>query len=313
MAINLEFLQQRSDLLAKLRQFFLDQSFTEVETPLVSHEVIPELHIQPRYVAGADTPGKAPGMWLQASPELHMKRLVAAGMEAIFQVTRSFRGDEQGELHHPEFTIVEWYRVGDDMHAGISLLDNLMQALLQTPPARRTTYREAFEQHVGVNPHTATAKELAALGYVAPEGMALDDRDQWLNFLLATRVEPQLGDAEPEILYHYPASQAALAAIAKKADGEQVAERFEMYWQGVELANGYHELTDAGELRTRLAAVNNARVADGRGSLPLPESLLSAMESGLPTCSGCALGLDRIVMLACKQTSLEGIIPFREC
>ncbi len=310
MAINLELLRQKSILLAKLRQFFLNRDFVEVETPLVSHEVIPELHIEPRSVLCAQSASDSMPEWLQASPELHMKRLVAAGMEALFQVTRSFRGEERGALHRPEFTIVEWYRVGDDMQGGMNLLDELLQALVQTPPAKRTSYGEAFQKFVGVNPHQSTAKEFGALDIETPAGMCTSDRDEWLNFLLATKVEPQLGKSEPEILYHYPASQAALAKIVEEPDGDQVAERFEMYWQGVELANGYHELTDAQELRSRLHTVNEARQADGRDCLPLPESLLAAMETGLPACSGCALGFDRLAMLGCGEKTLDEIIPF---
>ena len=240
-----------------------------------------------------------------------MKRLVSAGMPRIFQVTRSFRNDEIGRLHNPEFTIVEWYRVGDDMQAGMDLLDDLLHATMSAPPAIRTSYTEAFEQHVGVNPHRATTEELATLGADPPTGMRADDRDEWLNLLLATRIEPQLGRSAPELLYDYPTSQAALATTAVRESGDEVAERFELYWQGVELANGYHELTDADELRRRLEAANQAREDDKRLALPMPESLLQAMERGLPACSGCALGFDRLAMLASGADSIEEVMPFR--
>ena len=245
--------------------------------------------------------------FLQASPELHMKRLLAAGAEAIFQVTRSFRAGERGRLHNPEFTIVEWYRTGDDMLSGMNLLDELAQSLLGTASATRTTYAQAFERHVGLCPHTATLEELAA-AYNFPSPIRGGDRDQWLNLLLATRVEPQLGRDRPEIIYHYPASQASLAKIVPTENGFDVAERFELYYRGVELANGFHELTDAAELRRRLEAVNAARVAAGRPALPLPERLLAAMEHGLPDSTGCALGFDRLVMLAVGAKSIDEVM-----
>jgi len=314
-------IERRSKLLAALRKFFSERQFIEVETPLLSSEVIPEQHLEPFQAITTDRLGATAGssssasrrrLYLQASPELHMKCLVAAGMSAIYQVTRSFRGQEQGPLHSPEFTIVEWYRTGDDMQAGIALLDELCQTLLETQSAIRTSYSEAFEQHLGLCPHTSTADDLSdrarSLNINIPEDMPKHDRDEWLNLLLATQIEPKLGLAGPEILYDYPASQAALAKITRREDGVEVARRFELYWRGIELANGYDELTDAAELRNRLDQVNKNRAANDRSVLPLPESLLSAMEAGLPDCSGCALGFDRLVMLSLGEKSIAEVI-----
>ena len=292
-------LEQRADLMRRLRKFFHQCGFLEVETPLVADEVIPELHIEPLRLES--------GQFLQASPELHMKRLLAAGAKAVFQVTRSFRAGERGRHHNPEFTIVEWYRIGDDMQAGIELVDEMMQSLLNTPPAVRTTYGDAFERHVGVDPHTASLEKLAAV-IEPPVGMNQADRDEWLNLILATRVEPHLGGDRPEILYHYPATQAALAQTTTAAAGHQVAERFELYYHGIELANGYHELGDAAEQRRRFKEVNAARLADGRPALPLPESLLVALEQGLPDCTGVALGFDRLAMLAVGAASIDKVL-----
>lgn len=299
-------LKHRSDLLRTLREFFYARDFVEVETPLLSSEVIPELHIEPPALNK---------QWLQASPELHMKRLLAAGMPAIFQVTRSFRAGELGQLHNPEFTIVEWYRSGDDMSAGMQLLDELCQTLVKTPTAKQATYSEAFQTFLNICPHTASCEELArcAAAYdVAAEGINENDRDEWLNLLLATKIEPQLGRDAPEILFDYPASQASLAKTIRRENGIEVAERFELYWQGVELANGYHELTDGDQLRARFVEVNKARVTDGRPELPLPESLLTAMQQGLPNSTGCALGFDRLVMLALGAKSIHEVRAFDE-
>ncbi|HEX5470245.1 MAG TPA: EF-P lysine aminoacylase EpmA [Lacipirellulaceae bacterium] len=298
-------LRERAKLLRELRAFFDDRGFIEVETPIVAREIIPELHIEPMRTTD--------GEFLQASPELHMKRLLAAGETAIYQVTRSFRAGERGRLHNPEFTIVEWYRVGDDMKAGIDLLDELCQTLLATPPAVRTSYADAFRRTVGVEPHVASVDDLAAAArdanVVLPSGMQLENRDEWLNLLLATRVEPQLGANQTEIIYHYPASQASLATVTTTA-GYDVSERFELYYRGIELANGFHELTDAAELRRRFEAVNATRLADGRMALPVPDSLLAALEYGLPSCSGCALGFDRLAILALGANSIEDVQAF---
>jgi len=297
---SLAALQERARLLRKLREFFWKRGFFEVETPLLSSEVIPELHIEPVRTDG--------GEFLQASPELHMKRLLAAGAEAIFQVTRSFRAGERGRMHNPEFTIIEWYRVGDDMSAGIALLDELMQCLVATQPATQSSYRDAFQQLAGICPHTATLEELAA---ACPHANGLPlDRDEILNLLLAKRVEPNLGAEKPEIVFHYPSSQASLARTAVSAQGYEIAERFELYWRGVELANGFCELTDASVLRKRFEEANVSRVADGRPALPLPEKLLAALEHGMPACSGCALGFDRLAMLAVGAESINEVVTF---
>ncbi|MEM9660043.1 MAG: amino acid--tRNA ligase-related protein, partial [Planctomycetota bacterium] len=179
-------LRCRAKLLRALREFFHERGFVEVETPLLTDEIIPEAHIEPYCVVDDRSMDDGDARrWLQASPELHMKRLVSEGFEAIFQVTRSFRRDELGRLHLPEFTIVEWYRVGDDLAAGMDLLDNLCRQLLQAPAAVRTSYREAFERRLAVNPHTASANELAAkaaeFGVAMPEAPAAEAKDEWLN------------------------------------------------------------------------------------------------------------------------------------
>ncbi len=351
LSLRHERLRRRAEMLIRLRSFFSERGFLEVETPTVDAEIIPELHIEPFGVSKviANTPHdeinsrtatrSGPGgceppaipndaatsvnahcatqlpLFLQASPELHMKRLLCEGLPAIYQVTRSFRWGERGAIHNPEFTMVEWYRAGDDMAAGMTLLDELCQAVAGVAAARQTTYAEAFRTHVGVDAHRATCEELAAsakrLNVAVPEGIHADDRDEWLNLLLADVVEPRLGVDRPEILYDYPASQSALAVTATRDDGTLVGERFELYWRGVELANGYHELTDAAALRTRLEEVNRQRTADNRPALPLPEKLLTAMtDPGLPACSGCALGFDRLAMLACGAESIDDVMAF---
>ncbi|QDU54845.1 EF-P lysine aminoacylase EpmA [Aeoliella mucimassa] len=287
----------RSELLATIRLFFTNRGFSEVTTPRVDREIIPEAHIDPYQV---DDLG-----YLQASPEMHMKRLLCAGSGPIFEIATCFRRGERGRLHRPEFTMIEWYRPGHTMQAGMFLLDELIQHTLQTSPAKSISYRDAFRcSGVKVDPHTVSIDELKLF---APN-FDCNDRDELLNYVLAKFVEPRMGEKTPELLYHYPASQSALASTTLDDQGQEVAERFELYYRGIELANGYHELTAPVELRRRLTEANAVRESDGRPRLPLPERLLSDMTTpGLPPCSGVALGFDRLLMLAVGADSLDEV------
>ncbi|MEK6248519.1 MAG: elongation factor P--(R)-beta-lysine ligase, partial [Planctomycetales bacterium] len=245
------------------------------------------------------------------SPELGMKRLLAAGGTEIYQVTRAFRSDERGPLHNPEFTIVEWYRTCDSMDDGMTLLSDLANSLLNAGSADRIRYQDAFLQHAQIDPLVAETPELVLLatasGVAAPASLG-ENRDDWLDLLLVELVMPHLGVDRPVILYDYPASQAALAQI--RAGDPPVAERFELFYRGVELANGYHELLDADELRHRSAVANRQRAGDGRGELPAENLLLAAMDAGLPACTGVAMGFDRLVMLAAGASTLDEVIAF---
>ena len=298
-----------------MREFLDSAGFLEVETPLLSADVVIDRHLDPLRVILPDDPSQPTAgrnLWLQTSPEAAMKRLMAAGGEAIYQITRSFRAGERGPLHNPEFTIVEWYRRGDSMDTGMQLLSDLCEALLGLGPAQRMSYAEAFEQFAGIDPHRASLDELAAAAHshaiTPPVGLAKEDRDGWLDLLLVSRVQARLGMDQPMIVFDYPASQAALARV--RPQGRPVAERFELYVRGIELANGYHELTDAEELRQRFAEQSILRIADGKPTLPLPARLLAAMEAGLPACTGVALGLDRVAMLAAGVESIDEVWTF---
>lgn len=313
-------LRRRAELLRALRAFFDQRGFVEVETPLLSREVLVERHLDPLSTVLFDDPREplaGPRMWLQTSPEAGMKRLVAAGGDAIYQVTRSFRGGERGRLHNPEFTIVEWYRRGDSMTAGMALLAELCAALLGRGDCERLSYGEAFRRHAGVDPFATDTTELAALA--AARGLSLSPdvrahhRDELLNALLAEVVEPRLGCERPTMLYHYPASQAAVAETTHGEppdDAYRVAERFELYVDGMELANGYRELTDANELERRMGEANDLRRADGKPTLPPAQWLLAAMRAGLPDCTGVALGFDRLAMAATGARSIAAVQAF---
>lgn len=312
-------LQQRANLLEELRQFFREREFLEVETPLLSADTVIERYTDPIRVTHFDQQHAQASdggvvdwtMWLQTSPEFCMKRLLAAGGDAIFQVAKAFRGGEQGTLHNIEFTIAEWYRVGDTMEDGMNLLDELCVAMLDRGPAERLSYAEVFERYAKVEPHRAEDQALRdVLRQCKDQFDDLNsiDRDGLLNLILVEFVEPHLGIDRPTVLFDYPASQAALAKV--RNNDPPVAERFELYVDGIELANGYHELLDADVLRKRNAVMNGLRIEDGRGKLPEKSRLLDAMEHGLPSCSGVALGFDRLVMVATGAKKISEVIAF---
>ncbi|MFH1924026.1 MAG: EF-P lysine aminoacylase EpmA [Planctomycetota bacterium] len=310
-----ESLRLRAQLLERVRKFFGRHGFLEVETPILSADTVVDRHLDPFCVAGAEDPAgsNAPRrLWLQTSPEFAMKRLLAAGAGAIYQVTRAFRQGECGRLHNPEFTIVEWYRTGNGMTEGMALLSDLCEALLSRGPAEGISYRAAFERHVGLDPHTSETGPLRSAAerhhIAAPASLPRDDRDGWLDLLLSERVAPNLGHRQPVILYDYPAGQAALARL--RPEDPPVAERFELFASGIELANGYHELLDPDELRRRNAVNSALREADGKSTLPEESRLLAAMEAGLPAATGVALGFDRVVMLAAGAKCLDEVIAF---
>ncbi len=311
----LENLRRRAELLSQLRSFFQHRQFLEVETPLLSADTVIDRHLDPlpvTLVQRPSNPPQGPTLWLQTSPEFAMKRLLASGATAIYQVTHAFRGAERGQLHNPEFTMAEWYRVGDTMRDGMQLLADLIEQLLGYGRPEVVTYQQAFLKHANVDPHQAPLERLIGaadkLDILIPESIDHDDRDEWLNLLMAERVQPHLGLDRPTILCEYPESQAAMANV--RPGPPPVAERFELFVRGIELANGYHELLDADELEHRNQRVNGQRRESGKYELPEQSRLLRAMQHGLPQCSGTALGFDRLVMLALGATSLDEVIAF---
>jgi lysyl-tRNA synthetase class 2 len=288
---TLDMLRRRALLLKQVRQFFDSRGFLEVETPILSHDVVVDRHLDPLRVTLLNDPrepDRGKTLWLQTSPEFAMKRLLVAGARTIYQITRAFRGGEAGQLHNPEFTMVEWYRVGDDYEAGMGLLADLAEAILGRGQAERLTFAEAFQRFARTNPH------------------GLPDYE--IDLLLTDKVQPHLGIGRPAIVFDYPATQAALARV--RPGKPPVAERFELYVDGIELANGYHELLDPAILRERNRANNAARAADGKYTLPEESRLLAAMDHGLPACSGCALGFDRLVMVATGAKSIQEVLAF---
>lgn len=309
-----EMLQLRSDLLWSIRQFFHARGLVEVQTPVLSRDTVIDRHIDPVSLPAANLglgDLGTPQYFLQTSPEFAMKRLLAAGMKNIYQVAQVFRSAERGMFHNPEFTMVEWYRCGDDLAASVRLLRELIQDALNIGEVAVSSYQQAFQQYADCDPlaaDVATLCEVACANKLGVDGQWSQDRDDWLNLIFSEVVQPQLGHPAPHIVTHYPASQSALARVSP--EDARTAERYELFIQGVELANGYHELLEAEELMARNQTVAAQRAGDGKSPLPAGSQLVSAMRSGLPACSGCALGLDRLVMVASNARLIDDVIAF---
>jgi lysyl-tRNA synthetase class 2 len=308
----MENLKRRAELLKRLRLFFDDRDFFEVETPLLSSDVVVDRHIEPVAVERLRTgiPGAAESYWLQTSPEFSMKRLLAEGAERIYQICKAFRNSERGPHHNPEFTMLEWYRVGDSYDQGRELLADFATFIFDCNQVDQVSYQKAFRDHLSLCPFASSTAELLSLAREKTSVEFCDDdsKDEVLNALLSECIEPVLGDSQPVILFDFPASQSALAKV--REEEFPVAERFELYFQGVELANGYHELCDADELVQRNQQVNLQRAADGKQSLPVESRLLEAMRKGLPGCCGVAVGVDRLLMLLLEVEEIAEVVAF---
>ncbi|ATI63920.1 elongation factor P--(R)-beta-lysine ligase [Edwardsiella tarda] len=305
-------LLKRASIMATIRRFFSDRGVLEVDTPSMSQATITDVHLVP-FQTHFVGPGVAQGMtlYLMTSPEYHMKRLLAAGSGPIYQLCRSFRNEESGRYHNPEFTMLEWYRPHYDMYRLMNEVDDLLQQVLECESAETLSYQQAFIRHLDVDPLSADKtqlREAAAKLDLSNVADKEEDRDTLLQLLFAFGVEPHIGKERPAFVYHFPASQASLAQIS--TEDHRVAERFEVYYRGVELANGFHELTDADEQRLRFEQDNRKRAALGLPQQPLDEHLLAALAHGMPDSSGVALGVDRLIMLALSAERLSEVIAF---
>jgi lysyl-tRNA synthetase class 2 len=304
-------LRKRARIMSEIRAFFVERDVLEVDTPLLSHGTVTDPH-----VVGIPAIFKTYGTeqetlcYLQTSPEYAMKRLLAAGSGAIYQLCKAFRQGEVGVVHNPEFTMLEWYRPGFDHHALMDDMDALLQRVLQVEPAERFAYADLFQQHLGFDPHQQTAASLAAYAqeHQLPVTGVLPDRDAWLDFLWSHSIEPNVGAERPIFLYDFPGSQAALAKV--RPGKPALASRFEVYFKGIELANGFHELQDAAEQQRRFERDLAFRQLHCLPALPLDERFLAALQHGLPDCSGVALGIDRLIMLALGCKKVADVLSF---
>jgi len=307
-------LKRRAAMLAELRAFFAKRDVLEVETPLLSAETTPDLHLEP-LSSRVDAPGiECRRLYLQTSPELAMKRLLAAGSGSIYQVCKAFRGGERGRWHNPEFTILEWYRVGWDVHRLMrevaSLIETLLARSRQLKPATYDSYADLLRRHAGIDPYEASIQDLRQAVGDGPSPVDTSglDRDDLLSRLFGERVEPRFAPDRVTVVYDYPASQAAMARL--NVSDPRTAERFEAYVGDIELANGYGELCDPAEQRQRLERDLANRRRTGLPLPPTPSRFLAALESGLPHCAGVALGFDRLLGLELQAGSIDEVIAF---
>ncbi|MDD1781507.1 elongation factor P--(R)-beta-lysine ligase [Enterovibrio sp. ZSDZ35] len=309
---DIETLKQRARLTGAIRQFFAERDVLEVDTPSMSQATVTDIHLHTFNTAFVG-PGFADGipLYMMTSPEFHMKRLLAAGSGAIYQINKAFRNEEAGRNHNPEFTMLEWYRPGFDHHALMDEMDALLQMVLGVNSSERMTYQEAFIKVLGVCPLEGSMDELKVAA--APLGLSdiadpEEDRDTLLQLLFSVGVEAEIGRDVPAFVYNFPASQAALARVCE--DDKRVAARFEVYFKGIELANGFYELDNADEQLARFEEDNRKREKMGLKAQPIDHHLIEAIRHGLPDCAGVALGIDRLIMLALGKTHIDEVIAF---
>lgn len=309
---TIETLIRRNQIIQQVRQFFADRCILEVQTPTLSHFAITDLHLSTFkttfFAPQQSTNGTE--LALITSPEYHMKRLIASGSGPIFQICHCFRNQEEIGVHHnPEFTMLEWYRVHFDMMQLINEVDDLLQTILDCEPADKITYQSIFQKYVQLDPLTCSVEELSEK--ITELELGFDctncDSDTLQQVLFSLYIQPKLGLERPLAMYHFPASQAALAEISM--EDHRIANRFEFFYQGIELANGFQELTDVEEQKARFEQDNEKRKA-----LHLPEEtidpyLLEALPM-MPSCSGVALGLDRLILIALRLSSIKEVMSF---
>ena len=306
---SLAALRLRARMLETLRRHFAGSGALEVETPTMVQAGVTDVHLESLEVRRAD--GTRAG-FLHTSPEYAMKRLLAAGAPDVWQLCRVFREGERGRRHNPEFTMVEWYRLGIDHHSLMDEVEHLLRALVgpERPvgPTRRVTYRDAFVEALGLDPLSAPIdaihSALVASGVDVPPSVA-GERDALLDLAMSLAVAPRFAPDAITFLYDFPASQAALARIRGP-----VASRFEAFWGGLELANGFHELGDADEQARRFEADRTERARRGQPDREPDLRFIAGLAAGLPSCAGVAMGFDRVVMIAAGADSIDEVIAF---
>ena len=307
-------LRLRARLNTALRGFFAERGVPEVETPMLSRAGNTDPNVASFETGFSGHVSAGPRTrWLRTSPEFPLKRLLAAGFGDCYELGRVFRDGEAGGRHNPEFTMLEWYRVGWDQYQLADETVALVQGALALVDRRsdvvQTTYRALYRDALGLDPMTAADAELqAALGDVQidPEGLT---RDDWLDLLMTHRIQPANPAERILVVHDYPASQCMLARIAER-DGVPVAERFELYLGALELANGYHELADGAEQRARFERDYAVRRARGSDLPAIDDALLAALDAGFPDCAGVALGVDRLLMAMLGTGRIADVVAF---
>ena len=310
-------LRERANLLRSVRQYFDRTGAMVVETPMLSSNATVDVYInsfstefEPIGGGGLQT------YYLHTSPEFPMKRLLAAGSGDIYSLGRVFRNGEAGGRHNPEFTMLEWYRIGMDQQRMMDDVSSLLSLICQFTEVRRCSYGELFEEHLSINPYAATDSELDQLVQSKVDaGLTGLERNDCLDLLFSKHIEPTLGATNNGVLegvfvYDYPETMSALARLRTNEQGEQVAARFELFVNGVELANGYHELLDAEEQEKRFKAEQDKRRGRGFDIFPYDKRMIGALEHGMPDCAGVAMGVDRLLMLMMNTKNISEVIAF---
>jgi len=306
---ELENMKKRARMLQSIRAFFAEREVLEVDTPALSSAAVTDLHIE------SFTSTMGGDLYLQTSPEYSMKRLLASGYPSIFQVCKVYRKEEQGPVHNPEFTMLEWYRAGFDYHQLMAEVVELLATLASdnklASDCDQISYQQAFMQSVGIDPLKTSVEALKNCCHKnqtdIPEGMSDENVDEWLDWVLTQLVATSFSKSNFTILYDYPASQCALATINEQ---KNVAERFEVYFGELELANGFNELRDAREQLKRFEADNEKRLACGLKAMPIDQYFIAALEAGLPACAGVAIGLDRLLMVLSGKSAISDVLAF---
>jgi len=311
----LDVMHERAEMLIAVRQFFQQRAVLEVETPLLCHATgtDPQLDF---FSTRFNDPPDNPRLFLQTSPEFAMKRLLAAGSGCIYQICKAFRNSESGRFHNPEFTILEWYRLDftlqDLMQEVAELFEHLVlprRALQILPPI---SYQDIFQQTTGLDPLVFDLPMWQA--FVRRENLheaieiCVEDHGVWLDFIFSHVVQPKMKAGCLYRVYHYPALQSALARI--HPENPRLAERFEVFVDGVELGNGFRELTDADEQAQRFDREVAWRRQHGLPEVEKDRRFLAALQAGLPECSGIAIGLDRLLMILLNKTSIDEALTF---
>ena len=302
---------RRAQMLAQIRQFFAERQVLEVQTPLMSQAGNTDVFV-PSVSTNVTVQDKPQTHYLHTSPEFSMKRILASWKVAIYQICPVFRDNEVGSRHNSEFTMLEWYRPGFDLEALAAELSDLLTTVYgQSQNLTYYSYSKAFIDYVGIHPLTASLETIkAAAEKNALGGLDLgEDRQGWLDVLFSHLVEPNLGYQSPTLITDYPPATAALAKVETDEQGNEVAKRFELYINGIEIANAYDELADGAALQARFEADNEERARRGLPIMPIDERLVAACDH-LPACSGIALGIDRLLMVVTGAKSIDEVIGF---
>jgi len=309
---SLENLRARAEMLATIRQYFAEQNVLEVDTPSLSSAANTDLNIDSISAHYHGPLAPVDLLYLHTSPEFPMKRLLASGCGAIYQICKVYRDDECGRYHNPEFSLLEWYRPSFDQHALMAEVDALVSLVLGVSDTslRKLTYQQAFVEAVSFDPlssDNATFEHCAQQHAMNVVGMDGATHDEWLDLLMDQVVIPALGKGRI-FIYDYPASQASLARL--DPDDNRFAQRFELYIDGIELVNGFHELTDAAQQQQRFEKDNTKRQYASKPIMPIDENFIEALKVGLPDCAGVALGLDRLLMLKVGASDIKQVLAF---